>query len=80
MTEAQLLFIQKHEAFHAIRDIAESKYMAESDWVILRVLMAATGTKAVVNPDYVRSILYLLKKYKSAVVFDCIKRLQEEKK
>jgi len=27
MTEAQLLFIQKHEAFHAIRDIAESKYM-----------------------------------------------------
>ena len=54
--------------------------MTESDWVILRVLMAASKTSAVTNPDYVRSILYLLKKYKSAVVFDCITQIQDEKK
>ncbi len=80
MTEAQLLFIKKHEDFHAMREVVEGKAMTESDWVILRVLMSASKTSAVTNPDYVRSILYLLKKYKSTVVFDCIKQLQEEKK
>jgi hypothetical protein len=74
------LFLKKHEAFHAMREVVEGKSMAESDWVILRLLMAGRATAAVTKKDYVLSILYLLKKYKSAVVFDCIKRLQEEKK
>ena len=53
--------------------------MTKEDWIILRLLKASTRTQAVTNPDYVRSVVYLLKKYKSAVVFDCIKQLQEGK-
>lgn len=53
--------------------------MTESDWIILRVLVASVRTKAMVDPDYVRSVVYLLRKYKSAVVFDCIKQLQDER-
>ena len=79
MTKAQQLFIQKHEAFHAMREVVEGKPMTKEEWIILRLLMAGAKTQAVAHPDYVRSLLYLLKKYKSAVVFDCIKQLQEGK-
>ncbi len=59
------LFIKKHEAFHTMREVVEGKTMTESDWIILRLLKASCRTQAVTNPDYVRSILYLQKKYGS---------------
>lgn len=37
--------------------------MTKEDWIILRLLKASCRTQAVTNPDYVRSILYLQKKY-----------------
>jgi len=63
MTKAQQLFIQKHEAFHAMREVVEGKTMTKEDWIILRLLKASCRTQAQTNPDYVRSILYLAKKY-----------------
>ena len=79
MTEAQQLFIQKHKAFHAMREVVEGKPMTESDWIILRLLVASCRTQAVAHPDYVRSTLYLLKKYGSKVLYGGIDRLHKEK-
>jgi hypothetical protein len=39
--------------------------MTKEDWIILRLLKASCRTQAVAHPDYVRSIVYLLKKYGS---------------
>ncbi len=39
--------------------------MTKEDWIILRLLKASCRTQAVTNPDYVNSIMYLLKKYGS---------------
>jgi hypothetical protein len=37
--------------------------MNKRDWIILRLLMAGSGTRAALNPDYPRAILYMLKKH-----------------
>lgn len=80
MIKAQLLFIKKHEAFHARRLIleADNKTMTKEDWIILRLLKASCRTQAVAHPDYVRSILYLLKKYGSKGLFRHIAQLHAE--
>lgn len=65
MNAEQILFIKKHEAFHAMRNVVEGKPMDKADWIILRLLKASCRTQAVTNPDYVRSITYLLNKYGS---------------
>jgi hypothetical protein len=72
------LFIQKHEAFHAMREVVEGKPMTESDWIILRLLKASCRTQAIAHPDYVRSVLYLLKKYGSKGLDKHIAQLREE--
>jgi hypothetical protein len=78
MTEAQLLFIKKHEAFHAMREVVEGKSMTKEDWIILRLLKASSRTQACAHPDYVRSILYILDKYGVDELDSCIKQLQAE--
>jgi hypothetical protein len=72
------LFIQKHEAFHAMREVVEGKPMTEPDWIILRLLVASCRTQAVTHPDYVRSTLHLLKKYGSKGLYEGIDRLHAE--
>ena len=54
--------------------------MTKEDWIILRLLKASVKTQTVTNPDYVRSILYLLNKYGMAGLTDSITKLQEEDK
>ena len=54
--------------------------MTKEDWIILRLLKAACRTQAMTNPDYVRSILYLLDKYGMAALTDSITQLQAEDK
>jgi hypothetical protein len=39
--------------------------MTKEDWIILRLLKASCRTQAIAHPDYMRSIIYLLKKYGS---------------
>jgi hypothetical protein len=78
MTEAQQLFIQKHKAFHAMREVVEGKAMTKEDWIILRLLMAGRATAAVTKKDYVLSILYLINKYSTKKVHDCIDQLYME--
>jgi hypothetical protein len=39
--------------------------MTKEDWIILRLLKASCRTHAIAHPDYMRSILYLEKKYGS---------------
>jgi hypothetical protein len=80
MTEAQLLFIKKHEAFHAMREVVEGKSMTKEDWIILRLLKASTRTQAIAHPDYVRSIMYLMGKHGVDGLNDGITKLQEEDK
>jgi hypothetical protein len=77
MTEAQQLFMQKHEAFHARRVLleAERKSMTKEDWIILRLLKASCRTQATTNPDYVRSIMYMLKKHGSKALDGYISQL-----
>jgi hypothetical protein len=74
------LFIQKHEAFHAMREVVEGKPMTESDWIILRLLKASTRTQAIAHPDYVRSVLYMLKKYGIKALDGYISQLHAEGK
>ena len=80
MNAEQILFIKKHEAFHAMREVVEGKSMTEEDWIILRLLKASCRTQAVANPDYVRSVLYMLKKYGMDGLSDSITKLQAEDK
>jgi hypothetical protein len=54
--------------------------MTKEDWIILRLLKASTRTQAVAHPDYVRSVLYLLKKYGSKGLDKHIAQLHEEDK
>jgi hypothetical protein len=52
--------------------------MTKEDWIILRLLVASCRTQAVTHPDYVRSTLYLIKKYGSKAVYGGIDRLHME--
>jgi hypothetical protein len=52
--------------------------MTKEDWIILRLLRASCRTQAQTNPDYVRSVLYLLKKYGFKGLDKHIAQLHEE--
>jgi hypothetical protein len=52
--------------------------MTKEDLIILRLLVASCRTQAVTHPDYVRSTLYLLKKYGSKVVYGHVDQLHME--
>jgi hypothetical protein len=54
--------------------------MTESDWIILRLLKASTRTQAIAHPDYVRSVLYMLKKYGIKALDGYISQLHAEGK
>jgi hypothetical protein len=54
--------------------------MTKEDWIILRLLKASCRTQATTNPDYVRSIVYLMGKYGVDGLNDGITKLQEEDK
>jgi hypothetical protein len=54
--------------------------MTKEDWIILRLLKASTRTQAIAHPDYVRSVLYMLKKYGSKALDGYIAQLHAEGK
>jgi hypothetical protein len=54
--------------------------MTKEDWIILRLLKASCRTQATTNPDYVRSIMYLMGKYGMDGLNDGITKLQAEGK
>jgi hypothetical protein len=56
------------------------KAMTKEDWIILRLLKASGKTQSTINPDYVRSVVYLLNKYGMAGLTDSITQLQKEDK
>jgi hypothetical protein len=54
--------------------------MTKEDWIILRLLKASTRTQAITNPDYVRSVLYMLKKHGRKALDGYIAQLHAEGK
>lgn len=49
--------------------------MTKEDWIILRLLMAGARSYNY-SPDYVRSVNYLVGKYKMSMLSDCINQLR----
>ncbi len=54
--------------------------MSKEDWIILRLLMAVSRALLYDNLDVARSITYLIKKYGSDMVVDCINQLHDEER
>ena len=54
--------------------------MSKEDWIILRLLMAVSWALPYDNLDVARSITYLIKKYGSDMVVDCINQLHDEER
>lgn len=56
--------------------------MTEQDWIILRLLMAATpkfgGLTNIGKRDFTKSIVYLNSKYGLDVILDSVDQLREE--
>jgi hypothetical protein len=50
--------------------------MNKRDWIILRLLAAGAGTRAALNPDYPRAVLYMLKKHGAKNLDKAIQQLR----
>ena len=53
--------------------------MTKEDWIILR-LLSSSRTQATTNPDYVRAVLYMIKKYGMKALDGYISQLHAEGK